>query len=218
MDVSKFNQKLGTIIAKAKSLENNNNLNEAIKYWLKLSEMTLEASKNPELDISFRTMLINKTEQIVMHIKDLKIKLNKPIVKEVDDVINIKENECQENLNEFNDLNLPKPPLQNSIHILDNNLKNIPDGFKEIEPLNFKIITPHDPKYVDELVKKSEEINIKTIMGSNKNNKSKSSSKSLQAEINLDKTNVGGDKICFACGTENPENTKFCIACGTELE
>ncbi len=64
MDITKFNTQLGAKIAKAKSYEKNGDKESAIKLWIEISEMTLNFSKSPDLDFSFRNMLINRTEQI----------------------------------------------------------------------------------------------------------------------------------------------------------
>ena len=72
MDISKFNQELAYKVAKANGLEKNNRVKEAIKVWIEITEMVLKMSKLPKLEFSFRSMLIERTEQIIKHIKDLK--------------------------------------------------------------------------------------------------------------------------------------------------
>jgi len=52
MDISKFNQELGVKIAKAKSFEKYNDLKNAIKLWIEVSEMIIAASKTGGLDFS----------------------------------------------------------------------------------------------------------------------------------------------------------------------
>ena len=75
MDISQFNKNLGTKIKKANIFESQNDFKEAIRLWVEISEMILKASKDRSLNVSYRSMLIKKTEQILAHIRDLKSNL-----------------------------------------------------------------------------------------------------------------------------------------------
>jgi len=75
MDVAKFNQELSYKVAKANGLEKHKRFQEAIDLWLDISEMALNASKTPNIQVYYKSMLIEKTKQIINHIKDLKSKL-----------------------------------------------------------------------------------------------------------------------------------------------
>ncbi|MHA1804602.1 MAG: hypothetical protein ACTSU4_08715, partial [Promethearchaeota archaeon] len=74
MDVARFNKILKDKIATAKRLENHGELQDAIKRWLEISELALQASKRSDIEFKFKAMLIKKTEQIIDHVKDLKLK------------------------------------------------------------------------------------------------------------------------------------------------
>lgn len=82
MNISQFNEALSKLVGKAKRYEKAGDLEEAIESWLKVSEFTLKVSKIRNLDESYRKMLINRTDGIIAHIKDLKNELNKPKRKE----------------------------------------------------------------------------------------------------------------------------------------
>ncbi|MEJ2250750.1 MAG: hypothetical protein P8Y97_13990, partial [Candidatus Lokiarchaeota archaeon] len=71
MDIAKFNEQLRNKIIKAQRLEHQEYFKAAKDAWLDVSEFTLNASKDPKIDTSFRNMLINKTEKIIQHVKDL---------------------------------------------------------------------------------------------------------------------------------------------------
>jgi len=75
MDIAKFNQELSYKVTKANGLEKHKRFQEAIDLWLDVSEMALNVSKTPNIEIHYKSMLIEKTKQIINHIKDLKSKL-----------------------------------------------------------------------------------------------------------------------------------------------
>ena len=75
MDIAKFNQELSYKVAKANGLEKHKRFQEAIDLWLDISEMALNASKTPKIEVYYKSMLIEKTKQIINHIKDLKSRL-----------------------------------------------------------------------------------------------------------------------------------------------
>lgn len=79
MDITKFNKKLAEKVAKANAYEKNNRIQDAIDTWVEISEMALNASKTPNLDFSYRSMIIKKAQQIIEHIKELKAKIKKSI-------------------------------------------------------------------------------------------------------------------------------------------
>ena len=220
MDLTKFNKELGTKIAMAKSFEKHEKIEVAIKLWIEISEMTLNASKDPSLDAAFRHMLINRTEQIFEHIKRLKAPKEVEVIEEKfippeEDI------EVQESTEDINEATPKSDPIQTDIPSADNisssflkddawfekgeiySSNNKPKNFEEIAaPKDFKILTPHDPEYVEKMKKASEEIDMNAY--------SKPEEKSVDSD--------NGDKmICFACGALLPPNTKVCKDCGTKL-
>ncbi|MFW9930356.1 MAG: hypothetical protein ACFFD1_13250, partial [Candidatus Thorarchaeota archaeon] len=82
MDISKFNQELAYKVARATGFEKNQRLKEAIQEWIEITEMVIKISKLPKLEFSFRSMLIEKTEQIINHIKELKQRSSTPLQRE----------------------------------------------------------------------------------------------------------------------------------------
>jgi hypothetical protein len=222
MDIKKFNKVLSTKIAKAKSFENHGDLDIAIELWIEISDLTLKASKQPDLDFTYRHMLISKTEQIIDHVKELKNpKKEIPIVKDIkiqDDNFEIPEIKNEINLKEaesnkieddqfiadFSHTRNQKAEIKHKV-IEDSDFKNIPDGIKEIEPSkDFEIITPHDPNYVEKMEKLSKEVDMNTY-------------KKPKGEPSNEEVDLGDKKICFACGTILPPKTEICTECGTKL-
>ncbi len=227
MDIAKFNKELGYRVAKATGFENNNKISEAIDEWVEISEMVIRASKTPNLEFSYRGMLIEKTKQIIEHIKSLKIKLagerKMKIVEKFTDIqekIEVSDNSVEKGINssEFEIASSPKEdaeeksefPEKEAKVIEDSNFKNLPKGFKEIKASeDFEIITPHDKNY------------IKRILSEDK--KGISPFKSLK-EGNESKDSISGKFIdqnkgnCFACGEKIKVGTKICPHCGTFLK
>ena len=219
MDIAKFNKELGTKIAMAKSFEKHDNIEVAIKLWIEISEMTINASKDPSLETPFRHMLITRTEQIFEHIKSLKAPKEVQFSDEKkfppEDDIQIQES--TEDISEIitkpdpNQPELPSPDNISSSFLKDDDWfekvdihpSNKPKGFEEITaPKDFEILTPHDPEYVDKAKKASEEIDMRALK------------KPEEESADSDK----GDKVfCFACGAVLPPNTKVCKDCGTKL-
>jgi ribosomal protein L40E len=78
MNVAQLNKALTNLINKAKLAENHDNIDDAIDGWVKVSELALRASKNPNFSTSYRRMLMNRTEGILQHIKELKQIKNQP--------------------------------------------------------------------------------------------------------------------------------------------
>jgi len=72
MDISKFNKELGYRVAKAQGFEKNNKIQEAIEEWLGISDLVLNVTKTPNLNFSYKSMLIEKMKQIMEHVKMLK--------------------------------------------------------------------------------------------------------------------------------------------------
>lgn len=223
MDIKKFNKVLSTKIAKAKSFESHGDLEIAIELWIDVSDLTLKASKQPDLDFTYRHMLIRKAEQIIDHIKELKNpKKEVPIVEDVkiqEEIFEIPESkdeliskEIKSNKIEYEEFSVDlshkgkeTPEIKHKI-IADSDVKNIPDGIKEIEPSkDFKIITPHDPEYVEKMKKLSNKVDLNKY----KNNKE---------ETSRNKEDFGDKIICFACGTSLPPESKTCSECGAKLK
>ena len=154
MDISKFNSELRIKIGKANGYEKNNMLKEAVTLWIEISEMALKVSQAPDLDFSYRSMLIKKTEEIVNHIKDLKSTMIKPV--EFEDKIDVsltqlksEEASFDENVEgsvaspteisstQIDNSELAKKeitPKPNVEVISDPEFNNLPIGFKQIRP------------------------------------------------------------------------------------
>ncbi len=231
MDITKFNKNLAEKVAKANAYEKNNRIQDAIDTWVEISEMALNASKTPNLDFSYRSMIIKKAQQIIEHIKDLKTKIQREIEPsslldegafdekpflETDssetiiyEEIEQKSPKATSTSKEINNEEILKK--DNEIKIVKNSeFENIPKGFKEIETSeDFKIITPHDKDYVEKILKQDIDMSIF------KHDKQNSQS---QQRIELKQPKDDKDIICFACGTISPSNTKICPSCGTELK
>ena len=218
MDISKFNEELGVKIARAKGFEKFNQLKKAVKIWIEVSEMIIAASKTQGLDFSYKNMLITKTQQILEHIKDLKSPKKKEIIEEIKpkEVISPEQPPLEVNkdepsiLKETETISQPRKTSENieSNGLADDNwmdkldFSSPPKGVVEISPpKDFKIVTPHDPNYVDKMKKKSEEMDMGDL------------------KIKEKKEETPGESIiCFACGSELPPNTKICSNCGVELK
>jgi ribosomal protein L40E len=249
MNLSKFNKELSKRISLAKRYENKGNIKQAIELWLEISDLTLKVSKARGLEPSYRNMLIQKTEQIIEHVKELKSPSprqktvnieaeNKSIkheplsddemIKELPDVKNLKKIEAigkeerkEKRGEERENKDFSNPKKMNSV---DNNseIENISQGFQEIEaPEDFKIITPHDPEYVEKQMNKEVDMNIfknksKSKANIDQDDRSKIQ-KSSNDKITLDEEDKKGNVICFACGNENPPGSKICKECGTKL-
>ena len=249
MNLSNFNKELSKRISLAKRYENKGNIKQAIELWLEISDLTLKVSKARGLEPSYRNMLIQKTEQIIEHVKSLKnpsppqktvnidaekksIKKKSPsddeMIKELPDVKDLKkiEGTGQKESKEKKDEEKKNKDFTNpkEMNGWDNNseIEDISEGFQEIEaPEDFKIITPHDPEYVEKQMNKEVDMNIfknnsKSKAKIDQDNKRKIQ-KSSNDKITLDEENKKGNVICFACGNENPPGSKICKECGTEL-
>lgn len=230
MDIVKFNQELSYKVAKANGLEKHKRFQEAIDLWLDISEMALNASKTPNIEVYYKSMLIEKTKQIINHIKDLKSKLyrqkerTKPSgtgiipsskIPEVQTREEIDEKKTGQTHFEASESSVPSNDIESSgeideAKIIENSdIKNLPIGFKEIEaPKDFKIITPHNKDHVKKMLNQDRDMSI----FSHEDKEIKAQSKN-ETDQSLDKTKV----ICFACGSEIPANSKECPTCGTGL-
>jgi len=230
MDISKFNQELAYKVAKANGLEKHQRYKEAIKIWIEISEMVISMSKLAKIDFVFRSMLIEKTKQIINHIKDLKqisspsvkIKSQEPVIgpptKSIENEIEKappKENkssksESLSSIQEQKHNNIAGTIQNEKKFIESNDIKNLPKGFKEIETSeDFTIITPHDKEYVEKIL--SQDIDISVFKHP------ESHSGSNTKEITQKDVSKANKLICFACGTELPLGTKNCPNCGTKL-
>ncbi|MFX1304989.1 MAG: hypothetical protein ACFE9X_16660 [Promethearchaeota archaeon] len=217
MDITRFNKELGTKIARAKRFEKNNDIKAAIQLWLEISEMTLNFSKSRNIDSSFRNMLINRTKSIFEHIKNLKTGqfeeevyvedfISQEETAQVESSSDIVQGEStplqEQEVREIKDLN--STTSSNHKIIEDSEFKNLPKGFKEIEPSkNFKIITPHDKD-----------------IGIFKSKKQKDPGENLKTQkmVDFDEPKNGKYLICFACGYDkNSVKDKICKNCGTKL-
>ena len=228
MKISEFNKVLANKILKAKGLENNNNIKEAIALWLEISEMALNFSKSRNIDSLFRNMIINRTKGIFEHIKKLKAgqyreeivfekanhKENVPKVETSSDTITNFEKVKPELKEQENNL-LKSAGSNNPINEVSN-LKNIPSGFKEIKTSEtFKIITPHDDNYIKEhLSQQDNSVAIKD----KKQQLQEETHKLEEKRFEFEQPKDGEALICFACGFVNStKEDKICQNCKTEL-
>ncbi|MFX0176782.1 MAG: hypothetical protein ACFE85_11180 [Candidatus Hodarchaeota archaeon] len=212
MDIAKFNKDLSYRVAKANGFEKNNKIPEAISEWVAISEMVIKATKDPKLEFSFRSMLIDRTKGIIEHIKSLKLKLAPPKVQRISLDEDFIEEEDFEKIEETYQKPSSTPVKEEKFedNVIDKSeFKNLPKGFKEIEASNdFEIITPHDKEYIKKMISKDVDMSIF------KHSDSESSKPKLEIEQPTD----GKTMFCFACGAELPLNTKICPTCGTNLK
>ncbi len=237
MDISKFNKELGTKVSIANNFERQNNLPDAVKMWIKITEMTIMASKSPRLDASYRNMLIKKTQEIIEHIKRLKFKIAEPKRKEIiieniipsNEIIEEQEPsattiEVESSSHEITDINSSQQEhLKNEIKVIeDSEFEKMPIGVKQIEaPKEYKIITPHDDEYVKRITSQDINMDIFQSQGDAKlqdNQEPKNINvEPSQVRIEFEQPKNGSKMICFACGAELPANTKICTTCGANL-
>jgi len=243
MDIPKFNKELKTKVSIANSFERQNNLQDAVKTWIEITEMTIRASKSPRLDASYRNMLIKKTQEIIEHIKRLKFKIAEPKRKEIiiekiipsNEIIEEQEPsattiEVESLSHEITDINSShQEHLKNKITDLneikiieDSEFENMPIGIKEVEASKeFKIITPHDDEYVKKITSQDINMDIFQSQGDAKLQDNQDPKNidvdPSQVRIEFEPPKNGNKMICFACGAELPSNTKICPTCGAKL-
>jgi hypothetical protein len=208
MDIEKFNNALKSKVALAKSYESKNEVASAIKIWLEVSEMTIKFSKSRNIDVSYKNMLINRTKSILVHIKNLKAgQVEKPLFEDEifihQEEILTDDSELEKNENQVNSV------IDDDVKTVeDTDFTKIPSGFKEIQPKDFKIITPHDDNYVKKRINEVQDSNY-----------FKQKNTSLPNNERFDfKQEANKGLICFACGYDNKKNAKTCKGCGTKLE
>ena len=227
MDLSAFNKELGIKIARAKALERKDMVSAAIAVWLEISEMALKFSKSRNLDALFKNMIINRTQGIFQHVKNLKASQHE-------------EEQIFDDVQPQEETPLVEPPLEivkpgksgiskhdtlennqsdslvTDYNIVENSeLKNIPKGFNEIQvPEEFKIITPHDDNYVKKMLSQVEKRNVSIPKKEGIKDEEFHPS---NERFEFDQPENVKILICFACGTENSIDTKICKSCGTKL-
>jgi hypothetical protein len=221
MDISKFNKELGYRVAKAQGFEKNNKIKEAIKEWLGISDLVLKVTKTPNLNFSYKSMLIEKMTQIMEHVKMLKAQIYVPktepikLEKEVpsEDLIPLTQDEKEKYLLDPR-LGVKKPKTEKPKVIDESEFQNIPKGFKEIEaPKDFKIITPHDEDFINNILKMDVDMSVF------KHEEQEDSSQKLDgSRTPFEPSKDGSSEFCFACGAEVSPNQKKCPSCGTKLE
>lgn len=220
MDVAKFNQELSYKVAKANGLEKHKRFQEAIDLWLDISEMALNASKTPNIEVYYKSMLLEKTKQIINHIKDLKSKVygrkEKEQISRQELIPHSKFSEEQPKVEMNEDKIEDSDNIETSedikdVKIIENSeIKNLPIGFKEIEPSkDFSIITPHDKDYVKKMLSQDHDTSVFTH-----DNKEVKAPSQQEPYPPSDKTKI----ICFACGSEIPANSEVCPTCGSNLK
>lgn len=231
MDIAKFNQELSYKINKANGLEKHNKVQEAVDLWLEICDMTLKVSKTPNLEFSYKSMLIDKTKQMISHIKNLKQKLisqrrvtprleQKPVRQSIDSEIKTEpsqsdtilkpaSNSVSENLNK-SETSITPDDIKEVKVVKNSDIKNLPIGFKEIETTEeFKIIAPHDKDHLKKIQEQDHSLNI-----SKKEETDLPLPKRIEPDPPIDESNI----ICFACGSEISSKSKKCPTCGTELK
>ncbi|MBY9015968.1 MAG: hypothetical protein KGD68_09785 [Candidatus Lokiarchaeota archaeon] len=231
MDIAKFNKELSYKINKANGLEKIHKYQEAVDLWLEISEMTLRVSKTPNLEFSYKSMLIDKTKQMIEHIKSLKQLLisqrrvaqrieQKPIdqntTSEIETNPTISEtkfkstpNSISENSNE-SETAITQDDIKEVKVVQNSDIQNLPIGFKEIETTEeFEIITPHDKDYVKKIISQDHNIDI-----FKQEEKDLPLPKRIEPDPPSDRSNI----ICFACGSEISSKSSKCPTCGTDLK
>ena len=231
MDIAKFNQELSYKINKANGLEKHNKVQEAVDLWLEICDMTLRVSKTPNLEFSYKSMLIDKTKQMINHIKNLKQKLisqrrvaqrteQKPIRQSIDSEINTEltqsetilkpaSNSVSENSNESETI-ITSDDIKEVKAVKNSDIKNLPIGFTEIETTEeFKIITPHDKAHIKKIQENDHSLDF---------SKKEKKDLPLPKRIEPDPPINGSNIICFACGSEISSKSKKCPTCGTDLK
>ena len=222
MDIAKFNQELSYKVTKANGLEKHKKYQEAIDLWLDISEMALNVSKTPNIEFYYKSMLIEKTKQIIKHIKDLKSKLygqkGREQISRQEIIPQPKLSEIKPGEELIDDEIEPAPPethesstFSDDVKIIESSdIENLPIGFKEIETSeDFRIITPHDKDHVEKMLRQDHDMSIFTH-----DDKEVKTQSENEPEPPLDKTKI----ICFACGSEIPSNSKICPNCKTVIK
>jgi ribosomal protein L40E len=233
MDITKFNKELANKVSMAKRAEINNEIDVAIKIWLDVSEMALKFSKTKSIDTSFRNILLKRIENIIQHIKNLKLgKVEKEIIEENLEYIEPEEIEeppeknipkttiqdrIKKSLNSEKTHNLEDESLKKQQVMEDSKFKNLPEGFREIKaPDDFKIVTPHDKNHMKKLLEKQKDVNMEIFRQESKD--SKKNNETSSKSIDLKQPDNGKTLICFACGyDQNPPKAKKCRNCGINL-
>jgi len=231
MDIAKFNKELSYKVAKANGLEKIHKYQEAVDLWLEISEMTLRVSKTPNLEFSYKSMLIDKTKQMIEHIKNLKQKLisqrrvaqrieQRPIhqsttsefeIKPTISETNVKSvpNSISENSNESETV-VTQDDIKEVKVVKNSDIQNLPIGFREIETTEeFKIITPHDEEYIKKIISQDHNMDILK-----QEEKDLPLPKRIEPDPPSDRSNI----ICFACGSEISSKSRKCPTCGTDLK
>ena len=231
MDIAKFNQELSYKINKANGLEKHNKVQEAVDLWLEICDMTLKVSKTPNLEFSYKSMLIDKTKQMINHIKNLKQKLisqrrvtqraeQKPVHQSVDSEIKTEPTQSEIILKPTSTSASEKSNASETFSMQDDikevkvvensDIINLPIGFEEIETTEeFKIITPHDKDHLKKIQEQDHSLDF-----SKKKENDLPLPKRIEPDPPIDESRI----ICFACGSEVSSKSLKCPTCGTELK
>jgi len=228
MDITQFNKELATKIAIAKRFEKKGDIQAAIQEWMEISEMAINFSKSPKLDVSFKNMIITRTQGIFLHIKELKASRIHEEIYDYDleyleeepeseisaeskitkDIFIQEEQANQKPVMDSTEIKKPKV-------IEDTEFKDIPKGFKEIRASeDFTIITPHD----EEFVKKQRAIAEESDYFKSIEQITSEEGVEQSDRTDFEQPKEGKSLICFACGHDkNAPNAKVCENCGTKL-
>ncbi len=200
-----FNEKLKDLIDKAKGYDNLKNYKKSIKAWIEISEFCLQFTKNPKMDITYKNMLVKKIRNIINHVKSLKLKMQKKEQRTTE----LEEGKISALIDNLPDTPTSDPETLNSSvengtikdDIISSDqkvksvqeLKNIPNGFKQIKPKKY---------------------DFETIIPKNKTKPTvNSEKKSPKKDDKLKKPT----RPCPFCGGEIGIDEKICSHCGTPL-
>jgi hypothetical protein len=224
--IATFNERLKKMVDKAKNFEKSKNFERSIKSWIEISEFCINFIKTPNLDISFKNMILQKTRNIINHIKSLKINLKQ----EKQDIWDREKQEIYKLMQDIPETPTDSPEIidtsANNESIDEDTIssdqkvkkihdfKNIPKGFEEIKPpdYNFETIISRDDLKPKSNLKKSKnfqsnKLNSKSLKGANLKKTE------IKKEIKTKKTT----RACPYCGGRIEINEKICSQCGAPL-
>ncbi|MBD3196507.1 MAG: hypothetical protein GF311_11120 [Candidatus Lokiarchaeota archaeon] len=241
MSINKLNRALKILVGKAKGYENVDKIDDAIDTWVEITEMTIKASKNPKLDASYRNMLINRTQGIIAHIKELKnLKEEKYIEKTeskreefFEELPSAPSHEPSPTPNSDTSQNEPtksqgpqksKPYIKKTSDlpstpktkpspdiVEDSEFKNLPKGFKQIKPMSDFDILT---PHDPDAVKKREELAKKSEYFNELQKKRNEQSTKKSKSPHTSKSDGGEIQL----EKKSEDGKVICFACGETIE
>ncbi|MBD3212069.1 MAG: hypothetical protein GF311_05610 [Candidatus Lokiarchaeota archaeon] len=241
MNINKLNRALKILVGKAKGYENVDKIDDAIDTWVEITEMTIKASKDPKLDTSYRNMLINRTQGIIAHIKELKnlkeekyIKKTKSKREEIlEDLPSAPSHEPSSTSNldttQIKSTKSPNPQKSNpsiektpdlpstpktqpSPDIVEGSeFTNLPDGFKQIKPVSDYNILT---PHDPDAVKKREELAKKSEYFNELQNRRNEQSTKKSKSPRTPKSDGGEIEL----EKKSEDGKVICFACGETIE